>query len=112
MTDNPQVTVPNMCKRHQRLLVHQASYAETDPWRALIIMAQVALLQAATCDPETHKRIGDDITKITGLGCLACYKPDVFGEIVEAAKSRDLGAIKELGERWVKESAPTVNGEQ
>lgn len=102
--NNPQIYVPEMCQKHQYLLVKQAGYTEDDPWRALIIAAQVALFQAATCDPKTHKKIGDDITKISSIGCLACYKPDAFGEVVEAAKTRDIGKIKELGECWLREA--------
>lgn len=101
----PQVTVPNLCEKHAGLLVSQCRFKESDPWRALIIAAQLALFQAATADPKTHERIGDDITKVSTLGCLACYKPDAFGEIVEAGKTRDLGNIKRLGERYVLSSA-------
>lgn len=103
MTENPQITLPDMCDKHQSLLVHQAGYTDNDPWRALIIVSQVALFQAATCDPKTHKRLENEITNINRLGCLACYKPDAFGEVVEAAKQHDLGAIKRLGERWLEE---------
>jgi hypothetical protein len=111
MSDKPTIMVADMCQTHQVLLVRQADYRESDPWRALVVVCQIALFQAATCDPETHKRIGGDIGKIGSLGCLACYKPDAFGEVVEAAKSHDLGRIKALGERWVKENAvPSENG--
>jgi len=99
--ERPQINLADMCQTHQHLLVKQAGYSPRDPWRALIVSSQVALFQAAMSDPKTHKKIGDDITGISGLGCLACYKPDAFGEIVEAAKSHDIGKIKELGERWV-----------
>lgn len=101
----PQIKVPEMCKKHQSLLVHQAGYSEKEPWRVLIIAAQIALFQAATGDAKTYEKIGEDITKIKSLGCLACYKPDAFGEIVEAGKTKDIGKIKELGERWVSSSA-------
>ncbi len=100
----PQITMPDMCQKHQYLLVRQSGYSPTDPWRALIISSQIALFKAATCDPKTHQLIGTDITKLPTLGCLACYKPDAFGEIVEAAKTHDLGRIKSLGERWVHEA--------
>lgn len=92
-----------MCEKHRYLLVVQARYAETDPWRALEIAAQIALFQAATCDPKTWGRIGGNPGRIAELGCLACYRPDAFGEIVEAAKSHDLKRIKDLGDRWVTE---------
>ncbi len=98
---NPRLTVPDLCRTHQSLLVQQAGYAESDPWRALIVMTQIALFQAATADPSTYDRIGGRVERIPELGCLACYKPDAFGEIVEAAKSRDPGAIKRLGESWL-----------
>lgn len=101
-----QIEVAQMCPTHQWLLVKQAGYSEDDVWRALIIVSQIALFQAATCDPRTRDRISGDITKIGDIGCLACYKPDAFGEIVEIAKSHDLADIKALGERWIKEATP------
>lgn len=102
MADKPQIMMPSMCDKHQYLLVKQAGYKESDPWRALIIASGIALFQAATADPKTHKKIGGDITKLPSLGCLACYKPDAFGQIVEVAKSDDIKGIKELGENWVR----------
>lgn len=103
----PAIAVPDMCQTHQYLLVRQAGYSPSDPWRALIIASQIALFQAATTDPKTHSRIGGDITRLHEIGCLACYKPDAFGEVVEAAKSHDLGKIKALGEHWVQAAAET-----
>src|SRR5437660_7809409 len=100
VSDQPPIMVADMCQKHQWLLVTQADYSQSDPWRALVIVCQMALFQAATCDAETHKRTGGDIYKVESLGCLACYKPEAFGEIVEIAKSHDLGKIKALGERW------------
>jgi hypothetical protein len=102
---NPTVMLPDMCRKHQYLLVHQADYKESDPWRALIVVAQIALMQGATADMETHKRMNGDITKLHTLGCLACYKPDVFGAVVEAAKSHDLQQIKAVGERYLQQAA-------
>ena len=105
MSDQPTIMVSDMCQKHQWLLVKQAGYSEKEPWRALVIVSQIALFQAATCDDQTHRRIDGDITKIGSLGCLACYKPDAFGDVVEAAKSHDLGKIKALGERYVRAAA-------
>jgi len=101
MTDNPRIEVLDMCQKHQSLLVHQAGYKESDPWRALVIMSQIALFQASTTDPNFHKKVGGNLERISEVGCLACFKPDVFGEIVEAAKSKDTGAIKKLGESYL-----------
>jgi len=102
--DQPLIEPSHMCQLHQRLLVQQAGYSEQDTWRALIIVSQIVLFQGATCDPATHEKLGGDITRIRELGCLACYKPDRFGEIVEAAKTHDLGVIKALGLRWIAEA--------
>jgi len=107
---NIQISMPQMCDRHQQLLVHQAGYSEKDPWRALIVVTQIALFQATTCDPKTAVRIGGDVSRLSELGCLACNKPDSFGEIVEAAKSRDLGDIKALGEKWINEAGAQGQG--
>lgn len=100
----PTIMMPDMCLLHRRLLVGQAGFSEADPWQALIVVAQIALMQASTADPGTYARIGGDITKLQTLGCLACYKPDAFGEIVQAMETGSLGAIKALGERWVQEA--------
>jgi hypothetical protein len=108
----PQVELPQMCAKHQSLLVMQAKYKESDPWRALIIMAQVALFQGAVVDPATWDKVEGDVLKLKALGCLACYKPDRFGEIVEEAKKKELGAIKALGDSWVEaaKAQETDNG--
>lgn len=102
---NQQITLPELCKTHLSLFVHQARLKDSDPWRAFVIGAQIALFQAATSDPKTHERVGGLVERLSELGCLACYKPDAFGEIVEAAKTHDLGLVKALGEKWVKENA-------
>lgn len=101
----PEIQVPNMCRLHQSLLVLQTEYAPTDPWRALIIATQIALFQAATADDGFYARVGGDLGRIGEVGCLACFKPDAFGAIVDVAqRTRDLGAIKRLGESWVKDA--------
>lgn len=110
--DHAQVTMPDMCKEHQSLLVRKARYTPNDPWQSLIVASQVALFQAATCDSRTHDKTGGDITRISELGCLACYKPDAFDEIIAAAKSHDLGKIKTLGERWVHEAGNVTDENQ
>lgn len=92
---------PGMCQTHRALLIQQAGYGPLDPWRALEITASIVLFQAATCDATIHAEVGGDVTKIAALGCLACRKPDAFGQIVEAAKRREPGALKALGDSWV-----------
>lgn len=94
--------MPNMCKTHQSLLVHQCGFGPNDTWRSLIIMAQIALFQAATADDNFWKILDDDINNISRIECLACFKPDKFGEIVDIVQRKGQGAIKELGESWLK----------
>jgi len=101
----PLIHMPEMCPRHQALLVHQVGIGPDGPWRSLIVVAQVVLFQGATCDDTLYARIGGDISRIAEIGCLACFKPDRFGEIVEAAKSGKTGALKALGDQWVAEAA-------
>lgn len=101
---NDRIIVPDLCKKHQQLLVAQAGYRPSDPWQALIIATNIALFQAATTHSKTHERIGGDISRIGELGCLACYRPDAFGEIVAVSqKPQSIAAIKALGEKWVAE---------
>ncbi len=94
-----------MCQRHQRRLVDAAKLGPEDPWRSLVIVAQIVLFQSATANDATYTRLNADITKIASLGCLACYNPEAFGEVEQAAKANDLGALKALGERWLREAA-------
>lgn len=98
----PLIQPAQMCDKHQSLLVRQAGYSQKDPWQALIIVSQLVLFQGATCDDRLFEKIGDDITRIAEIGCLACFKPDSFKEVVQAAKSHKLEDIKALGEKWLK----------
>lgn len=100
------IVMPNMCDKHQYLLVQQAAYGPRDAWQALIIASQIVLFQAATCDNRIWKQLGGDVTRVPELGCLACQKPDAFGEIVEAAKTHDLKDIKALGDKWIANAGP------
>lgn len=102
---NPQITIPDLCALHLRLFVHGAGIVESEPWRAFVVAAQIALFQATTLDKTAHERMGGQIERLPDVGCLACFKPDAFGEIVEVAKAKDIGAIKQLGERWINEAA-------
>lgn len=103
--DNAQIEITEMCQKHQALLVKQTGYGPNDPWRGLVITAQVVLFQMCTTDKALHTRSGGDITKFKEFGCLACLHPDYFGEVVEAAKDPDMGAMKRLGDRYVANSA-------
>lgn len=99
--ETKQINVPSMCIHHQRRLVVEAKYSPKDPWQSLMIMTNIVLFQAAAADKKTHEKLNNDITKIDSLGCLACYKPTVFGEITRIAKSRDLGKLKEYGQTFL-----------
>lgn len=105
---SPPIVVPDLCRTHQILLVEQCGYGPNDTWRALMVVTQIALFQGATCDADTHQKIGDDITQIGQLGCLACWKPDRFGQIVQTiGTSKDIGKIKKLGESWLEAARAT-----
>jgi hypothetical protein len=105
MDDQPRITVPNMCHKHQRLLVTQLGIGPRGPWRSHIIVAQLVLLQATTAHADTYDRIGENLERIGELGCLACFRPDAFGEIVDAFQSGGLAAVKALGEKKVTDAA-------
>lgn len=104
MTDRTKITVPDMCQKHQWLLVRQAGIGPEGPWRSAIIACQIALFQGTTAHPDTFAKIGDDVTRIAELGCLACYRPDTFGQVVAAWQAGGMGAVKALGERLVDEA--------
>ena len=102
MSDQQRIDIPSLCELHQSLLVQQVGVGPDGPWRALMIMATIALFQGATADPSTHERLENDILRLPELGCLACYKPDLFGELVDAVQRGGMSAIKSLGERWIR----------
>jgi hypothetical protein len=105
MSDDAPLRLPEMCGTHQSLLVQQTGYGPNDTWQALIMISQIALFQGASVDPKVYAECGGEITNFEKLGCLACRKPDLFGEIVEVAKTKNLGKVKELGESWVYKGA-------
>ena len=92
-----QIEPAPLCQTHQYLLVHQLGIPPTGPWRAAIIMATIALFQATTAEPGVYEKLGGDISRIKELGCLGCYRPDVFGELVDAG----LDGMKTVGERYI-----------
>ncbi|MGE3276744.1 MAG: hypothetical protein AB7O67_16655 [Vicinamibacterales bacterium] len=105
--DRPQILIGDMCQKHQRLLVDQIGVAPDGPWRVCVIAAQIALFQGTTAHPDTFDRLGGDIRRIGELGCLACYRPDTFGEVVQAFQQEpapNIAAVKALGERLVAEA--------
>lgn len=106
----PQVALPDMCQKHQILLVRQCAYGPNDPWRTLLIATQIALFQGATADAKVRAETGGKVENLSGLGCLACRKPDLFGALIDKVqktypRGAHIGAIKALGERWVADAA-------
>jgi hypothetical protein len=99
------IMMPELCFEHQKLLVSKAGVPESGPWRSLIIVAQLALFQAASADDKIQKEIGGDIHQIGKIGCLACRKQSQFWDLIEAYKKNNLTGMKELGELWIKEAA-------
>jgi hypothetical protein len=101
--DDPPIMMPPFCPRHQHEIVHEAGYKETDPWRVLMVAAQIAMFQGATSTPSVHKRLGGDVSKIGTLGCFACRLPNKWGQVIAAAKI-SLATVKALGDGWIEEA--------
>lgn len=106
--EQPQIVVPDMCQKHQRLLLDQIGIGPDGPWRSALICVQITLFQGATAHPSTYTRLGGDVRRIGELGCLACDRPDVFGEAVQAFQSGGIGAVKALGEQLVADASKEV----
>jgi hypothetical protein len=102
--DRPIIEMPPLCKSHRSLLVHGAGYKQTDPWMALEVATQAVLFQGATCEKIIWEKLGGDVTKLPTLGCLACLCPDKFTLVVEAAKTKDIGAVAALGKQWIEKA--------
>lgn len=108
MPENPVIQMPQMCNKHQSLLVQQLGLTQADPWRAHIIVAQIVLFQATTAHPSTWEKVDGKVERIPELGCLACFRPDSFGEIIEAMRTGGISAAKALGERYAKEGGGEI----
>lgn len=104
--DRNVIPIPDMCGKHQYLLVRQCSYGPHDPWRALLVSTQIALFQGATSDLGVWREADGRVENLMKIGCLACRKPDLFGELVDVVQKSDsmtdhIQAIKRRGELWV-----------
>lgn len=97
---DPQIMLAPLCQRHAAEIVRRAKYSQSDKWRVLIVMAQIALFQGATATPSVQKRIEGNVERIEELGCLGCRLPNKWEQVVQAAKV-SLPAVKALGESWV-----------
>lgn len=102
----PLIVIPDMCQTHQRLLLDLLGIGPDGPWRSHIVVAQIALFQATTAHSTTYERIGGDVQRVGELGCLACFRPDAFGAIVDAFQQGGLSAVKALGEGFVSAATP------
>lgn len=108
MEQQPRIVLPNMCLRHRQLLVAQTGFGPNDSWQVLEAVTNITLFQGASCDQKVYEEVGGKIENFVKLGCLACRKPDLFGEIVQAVqqagKVNAFSTLKALGERWVNEA--------
>lgn len=102
--EKPLITLPQLCPKHQTQLVKDTKYGPNDAWRALMIASQIALFQAGSVTVSVQKKLDGNIELMSTLGCLACRLPHRFEQIIREGRSHDLGKIKNLGERWVKEA--------
>ena len=103
------ITVPKMCENHRSLLIHGTRFKKNDPWQMLEVVANIVLFQAASANSLTHEKIGNDISKLQDLGCLACYSPDVFSKVVRMAKGvkkvdQFAPMLKKCGESFLKDT--------
>lgn len=101
MNDNKRIDCPPMCERHRSELIHGAKFKMGDPWMALEVVSQLALVQATLADKKYLIKYSNDPMGINRVGCLACFSPKIFKEIIDVAKkTRDIGEVKKIGERF------------
>ena len=94
------IVIPDMCETHQRLLVEQCRYGPDDKWQALFIAAQIALLNFISFNKTSMKKLDGSLRNLHRFSCMACERPDGFGQIVEAAKGKDLEQVSKLITKW------------
>src|SRR5262245_32156924 len=64
------INAPPFCERHVSKLVHGAGYTDEDPWRAMVLVAQIVLFQCATTKASIWRKIEGDVNRLAELGCL------------------------------------------
>lgn len=105
MDNKRPIMVPELCTHHRYRLVHSLKYAESDPWMALVVAANITMFQVMTADEGFQKESGGDIHHIEQLGCLACIKRKEFNQLIDELQSnlrgRHIGVIKAFGERFL-----------
>jgi hypothetical protein len=101
------IEVPSLCRRHQVETVRRLQVGPEGPWRATIIMTQIALFQACTAR-DLHARTGGDLTKVPSVGCLACFDPEAFRDVTSAGMS----GIKAKGEGYVERAGRGLSYEK
>ena len=99
--ENKQISIPSFCEYHRSRLVHGAKFREKDPWMALEVASQIAMLQAIMVSNTFHIKFGGDVEKIQNVGCLACFENKTFKQLVKIAKkNKSIKDIKEFGDSF------------
>ena len=80
-----QTYLPSFCQKCQHRVVNEAGYGPLHPWRAALVVVQIALFQVAAGHPTVQGRCGpaedgtrdaQDLTVVLAeIGCLGCFLP-------------------------------------
>ena len=82
-----QIWIPNLCADCIESVVSGARLREVDPWKACIVVVQIALFQTAAAHPRVRARCaptsGDGEERdsrdlgvvLAEIGCLGCFLP-------------------------------------
>lgn len=101
-----QTVIPTLCERHRAELVHGLAIPESGPWQTAIIVASILLFQASTADDrvwqrctllENGDRDANDLSLVLAeIGCLACFKPESFGQLLGIMQKHGITYAAEL----------------
>lgn len=99
MSEGTRTYLPQFCDHCQASIVHGAGFGQSDPWRAAIVVVNVAMFQVAAGRPQIHARCaqteqGADANDLSlvlvEIGCLGCYLPKALAATIDELRERGL----------------------
>jgi hypothetical protein len=103
---NPEVMAQPLCERHQAYLVnHVLPTREDEPWRAVIIVANLLFFQAITADKGFHARCGGDAESMSlilaELGPSCCAVRDSVQDRIWKVMAKGISHAAQVSQRKV-----------
>ena len=99
------IFLPPFCDPHAAEVVRVAGVPESGPWRATLVVAQIAMFQALAADPRIQVRcgptpVGADVNNLTlvlaEIGCPGCWNADALHRVAIKLRDQGLSAVAQM----------------